>query len=292
MRNRTSAIFMALILALAGVANAQVSNTGTISVVVSDPDGGRLPGVTVTAAAPDTITKRTTVTDAEGVAVLEALAPSAQYNVTVELTGFRNQERQKILVRSGQTVVAQRHPAAWRRHRGGDRLRDHAGRRRDQRDHGPGHHAAIDRVVADRPQLPELSAAGARRDARRPGVERQPRGALGSELQRHWRHRRHFGRQRLLLRWHQRHRPGHGNVRREPQHRDHPGTARHHRRHSSRVRRRARPDLERRHQVGQQHLPRLGQLLLPEQRPDGRERERRGRGVLDQGQRLHVWRPD
>ena len=122
--------------------------------------------------------------------------------------------------------------------------------------------------------------------------ERQPRGALGSELQRHWRHRRHFGRQRLLLRRHQRHRPGHGNVRREPQHRDHPGTARHHRRHSSRVRRRARPDLERRHQVGQQRLSRLGQLLLPEQRPDGRERERRGRGVLDQGQRLHVWRPD
>ena len=104
MRNRTSAMVMALILALAGVASAQVSNTGTISVVVSDPDGGRLPGVTVTAAAPDTITKRTTVTDAEGVAVLEALAPSAQYNVTVELTGFRNQERQKILVRSGQTV--------------------------------------------------------------------------------------------------------------------------------------------------------------------------------------------
>ena len=34
-------------------------------------------------AAPDTITKRTTVTDAEGVAVLEALAPSAQYTVTV-----------------------------------------------------------------------------------------------------------------------------------------------------------------------------------------------------------------
>jgi hypothetical protein len=104
MRNRTSAIFMALILVLAGVASAQVSNTGTITVVVSDPDGGRLPGVTVTATAPDTITKRTTVTDAEGVAVLEALAPSAQYNVVVELTGFRNQERQKILVRSGQTV--------------------------------------------------------------------------------------------------------------------------------------------------------------------------------------------
>ncbi len=104
MRISKSATLMALILALASVASAQVSNTGTISVVVSDPDGGRLPGVTVTATAPDTITKRTTVTDSQGMAVLEALAPSAQYNVVVELTGFRNQEHQKILVRSGQTV--------------------------------------------------------------------------------------------------------------------------------------------------------------------------------------------
>ena len=105
MRISASATVVALILTLAGVASAQVSNTGTISVVVSDPDGGRLPGVTVTAAAPDTITKRTVVTDTEGVAVIEALAPSNQYTVTVELAGFQNLERQKILVRSGQTVT-------------------------------------------------------------------------------------------------------------------------------------------------------------------------------------------
>ena len=34
MRIRTSAMFVALILALAGIANAQVSNTGTITVTV------------------------------------------------------------------------------------------------------------------------------------------------------------------------------------------------------------------------------------------------------------------
>ena len=52
MRNRTSAIFMALILALAGVASAQVSNTGTISVVVSDPDGVLVvPGVSAGGAS-------------------------------------------------------------------------------------------------------------------------------------------------------------------------------------------------------------------------------------------------
>jgi hypothetical protein len=105
MRNTKSAIFVALMLALATSVGAQVSNTGTITVVVADPDGGRLPGVTVTATAPDTITKRTVVTDAEGVATLEALAPSTQYTVTVQLAGFQDLERQKILVRSGQTAT-------------------------------------------------------------------------------------------------------------------------------------------------------------------------------------------
>ena len=104
MRNRTSAMFVALWLAFASVASAQVSNTGTIQVIVSDSDGGRLPGVTVTAVAPDSITKRTAVTDAQGIATLEALAPSAQYTVSVQLTGFRDQERNQVLVRSGQTA--------------------------------------------------------------------------------------------------------------------------------------------------------------------------------------------
>jgi hypothetical protein len=101
----TSAVVMALIVLVAGVASAQVSTTGTISVIVSDPDGGRLPGVSVTAAAPDTITRRTVVTDTEGVATIEALVPSNQYTVTLELAGFQTLERQKILVRSGQTAT-------------------------------------------------------------------------------------------------------------------------------------------------------------------------------------------
>ncbi|MFA5908341.1 MAG: TonB-dependent receptor [Vicinamibacterales bacterium] len=104
MRIRTSAIFMALWLVFTGVASAQVTNTGTIEIVVADADGGRLPGVTVTAAAADTITKRTVVTDGQGVAKLEALAPSAQYTVTVVLQGFKDLTREKILVRSGQTA--------------------------------------------------------------------------------------------------------------------------------------------------------------------------------------------
>jgi hypothetical protein len=104
MRMRTSAMFMALLLAFTGLASAQVSNTGTIQIVVTDSDGGRLPGVTVTATAADTITKRTVVSDGQGVATLEALAPSTNYTVTVSLQGFKDQARDKILVRAGQTA--------------------------------------------------------------------------------------------------------------------------------------------------------------------------------------------
>lgn len=105
MLNRTSAMFVALLLAFTGLASAQVSNTGTITVVVADKDGGRIPGATVTATAPDTITKRTVVTDAEGVATLEALAPSAQYTVVAQIQGFQDATREKIRVSSGQTAA-------------------------------------------------------------------------------------------------------------------------------------------------------------------------------------------
>lgn len=89
---------------LPGAAAAQVANVGTIEVIVEDADGGRLPGVTVTATAPDTVTKRSAVTDGQGVAVLDALAPSARYTIVAELSGFQNQTVNQVLVRSGQTA--------------------------------------------------------------------------------------------------------------------------------------------------------------------------------------------
>ncbi len=105
MRQRTSALIAALLIALSGSAFAQVANTGTITVIVADKDGGRLPGVTVTAEAPDSITKRTAVTDATGTAVLEALAPSSQYRVSVALSGFADLTREQIRVVSGQNFA-------------------------------------------------------------------------------------------------------------------------------------------------------------------------------------------
>jgi hypothetical protein len=102
---RTLLALFALIVGLAGPAAAQVATTGTLVVTVQDPDGGRLPGVAVTAKAADTVTTRSTVTNDVGVATLEALAPSALYEISVQLSGFQDQIRPNILVRSGQTTA-------------------------------------------------------------------------------------------------------------------------------------------------------------------------------------------
>lgn len=105
MRFRTAVALLALLLASAGSSFAQVTTTGTIQVVLEDQQGGRLPGVTVTASAADVITTRTAVTDAEGIATLQALAPSASYTVTAQLSGFRDLMRENVLVRSGQVTT-------------------------------------------------------------------------------------------------------------------------------------------------------------------------------------------
>ena len=64
-----------LLIAVTGPAFAQ-STTGTIDVIVTDSSGAPLPGVTVTATASDTNTRRTEVTGADGKASLVSLQPS------------------------------------------------------------------------------------------------------------------------------------------------------------------------------------------------------------------------
>ena len=84
---------------------AQVTETGTIEIIVQDQGGLAIPGATVTATAADTVTKRDAVTDSEGRALLVGLAPSTQYVVTTEIAGFRPARNENVLVRSGQTVT-------------------------------------------------------------------------------------------------------------------------------------------------------------------------------------------
>ena len=93
------------VLTAADSVSAQVVTTGTVVVIVEASDGSRLPGATVTVSAPDVTTRRTAVADSQGEAVLVSLAPSADYNVTVDLTGFSAKKNDRVLVRSGQTTT-------------------------------------------------------------------------------------------------------------------------------------------------------------------------------------------
>jgi hypothetical protein len=101
---RSLAVAMVALLVAGSPALAQVTETGTIEIVVTDPAGLSIPGATVVAMAADTLTKREGVTDTEGRAVLVGLAPSSQYVVTTELTGFKPVRNENVLVRSGQTA--------------------------------------------------------------------------------------------------------------------------------------------------------------------------------------------
>ena len=243
---RLIAAAAALVLAvgLASTASAQVSTSGTIEVIIQDQQGGRLPGVSVSASATDSVSNRTVVSDAQGIATLSQLAPSELYIVVASLSGFKEYKQERVRVSSGavttlhaQLVLSSVTEEVTVRGAAESPVVDVT-----QRDDRPGHHAAAHRVAADGPLVPELPAARAGRAARQPDAAGQPVVAVRHELEgrHHRRQPRRVDRQLLLLRRHQRDRPGDRHLRRQPEYRDHPGAEGHHRRHPGRVRRRGR----------------------------------------------------
>jgi hypothetical protein len=84
-------------------ADAQVT-TGTVAGRLLDPQGGTLPGVTVTAKQMETSLQRTTTSDTQGRYTLPALPPGS-YELRAELQGFRPLVRSGVTLTVGQTVV-------------------------------------------------------------------------------------------------------------------------------------------------------------------------------------------
>lgn len=93
-----------LLIGLTGSALAQ-STTGTITAIVVDGSGAPLPGVTVTASASDTTTRRTDITGTDGMASIVSLEPSSKYVVDATLEGFGRTQSTNVLVRSAQTAT-------------------------------------------------------------------------------------------------------------------------------------------------------------------------------------------
>jgi hypothetical protein len=82
---------------------AQTSAEGTIRGIVSDAQGGRLPGVTIEATSATTIGVAVSVTDVDGSYRLRTLPPGS-YTVTAELPGFAKYQRSDVLIRAGLNI--------------------------------------------------------------------------------------------------------------------------------------------------------------------------------------------
>ena len=100
MRVRLWVLALALSVATSGLALAQVGS-GSIAGTVTDPQGGVLPGVTVTLTSTDRTA--TFVTEEDGRFRFLALPPG-MYTVTATLQGFTTIQHDQIEVRIGQSV--------------------------------------------------------------------------------------------------------------------------------------------------------------------------------------------
>lgn len=101
---RLLAVLFCILIASTGALMAAVT-TGTIQVIVTDSTGAPLPGVTVSAAATDTTTRRTEVTNSQGTATIQSLDPSRHYVVDAVLEGFGKTQTKNVVVSSSQTAT-------------------------------------------------------------------------------------------------------------------------------------------------------------------------------------------
>src|SRR5919109_3246726 len=95
---------MALIFSLVAMSASAQIGQGTLTGVITDPQGAVLPGVTVTATSPSLIGSRTTTTEGDGRFRLPQL-PSGVYKLRFDLSGFSSLERENIQVVLGQTIT-------------------------------------------------------------------------------------------------------------------------------------------------------------------------------------------
>ncbi|MEO7132993.1 MAG: carboxypeptidase-like regulatory domain-containing protein, partial [Vicinamibacterales bacterium] len=97
-----TAAFVVAATLLPSAAFAQIEQA-RLNGLVTDSQGGVLPGVTVMVRSPALIGTQNTITEADGRFRFPAL-PGGVYEVTFELTGFQTVRREAIVVRLGQTL--------------------------------------------------------------------------------------------------------------------------------------------------------------------------------------------
>ena len=99
MRSLVAALCLSIAFATAGA--AQTVTTGSLAGVVTDAQGGALPGATVVATHTPTGTTYEAVTDGDGRFNLLNLRVGP-YNIAVAMTGFRKDEQKDVPVTLGE----------------------------------------------------------------------------------------------------------------------------------------------------------------------------------------------
>jgi hypothetical protein len=102
LRARAALVILAGLFCAAS-AFAQGQSTNLVG-VVTDAQGGVLPGVTVTATSPALIGSRTSVTEVNGTYRFPSL-PEGTYQLALELSGFQTYKRTNIVLSLGQTLT-------------------------------------------------------------------------------------------------------------------------------------------------------------------------------------------
>lgn len=94
--------FVALLMSVA-FSSAAIADTGGLQVKVTDASGNPVAGASVSASTAESLTRKSGITDADGVVRLMGLDPSADYVVTVAAEGYRPARNEGLLVVSERT---------------------------------------------------------------------------------------------------------------------------------------------------------------------------------------------
>ncbi len=103
MKNLYFLILTGVFLAIAGIANAQIT-TAVISGKIVDPKGQTIPGVTITAVNTSTGTRYGAQTNSDGRYTIQNVNPGGPYTITASFIGYKKEERTDITLSLGSTT--------------------------------------------------------------------------------------------------------------------------------------------------------------------------------------------
>jgi hypothetical protein len=104
MKSKNVVFILFLFLLMGASINAQVTQTGAIRGVITDKQGGPLPGVNVILTSPSLLGSMSAVTNESGEFRFLYLPPGV-YTVVASLQGFQTVKREGVVVRVGMTVT-------------------------------------------------------------------------------------------------------------------------------------------------------------------------------------------